>query len=508
MLPSLGGIAANSMTLFRLCMESLIGRNKNISYGANMSTRVEPKRGNIGELDALPYMDPNGISGLYATSDSGHLEHLTTRYEMKFVESEFVRQCAARIRIVEEKKNNAAVYTMSVPLKTTDDTHFVYIQAVTVAEDEHVAVVGDIHGGLCNLRNVIMRLKASGWFKDDEGSGFSLKEGKRIVSLGDLVDRGPRSREVVHLILSLKLQKGNFNKVHIVNGNHEDDSEYRTKCFSCLPAAVFMRFGPRGKWIQFCHGGIEESLIGSIRTRLRFVSEDLNNEWLKVPCHELCGLKWSDFHVLEKQDGHSSEARCSKIAPGRGSDSIRSYSQACTDEYLKDINAACIIRGHQDFAHGYMVLPRATENKKPDVLVRAYLFKSFDANHWMKQADELDRDERCTLTFGPLSSATEYPIQSWSDIGNCTNDMGPGDANGRIRRIINQHDRQFQLYAPGKRCDWISELIQDEKENGVMNKITNKTISVFTTTAASTGRRLFIEQLLVVQKASDDLKTN
>lgn len=63
--------------------------------------------------------------------------------------------------------------------------------------------IGDIHGGYRSFDALLSLIEFSG---DD-----------RLVILGDFIDRGPRSREVIDRILEM-LPEGN---VYPLRGNHE-----------------------------------------------------------------------------------------------------------------------------------------------------------------------------------------------------------------------------------------------------------------------------------------------
>jgi serine/threonine protein phosphatase 1 len=68
-------------------------------------------------------------------------------------------------------------------------------------------VIGDIHGCLDELRYLIEALP--------------LEVGDRLVFLGDYIDRGPASKEVVSYLLELK-EYGPVRDLVFLKGNHED----------------------------------------------------------------------------------------------------------------------------------------------------------------------------------------------------------------------------------------------------------------------------------------------
>lgn len=79
--------------------------------------------------------------------------------------------------------------------------------------------VGDVHGQYSALKKLIAKLPID--FEKDE-----------LVFLGDLIDRGPQSKEVIEYVTKLQKQ---FYKVRVLKGNHEEmllESFYREEDFS------------------------------------------------------------------------------------------------------------------------------------------------------------------------------------------------------------------------------------------------------------------------------------
>lgn len=70
--------------------------------------------------------------------------------------------------------------------------------------------IGDIHGCLTELVNMMEYIKTSGKYNPDEDV---------IVFLGDYIDRGPNSAEVVKYIRSIE---ENNDRIIALMGNHED----------------------------------------------------------------------------------------------------------------------------------------------------------------------------------------------------------------------------------------------------------------------------------------------
>jgi len=71
--------------------------------------------------------------------------------------------------------------------------------------------IGDIHGHFDKVRNLVERCRAD-----------SLKHGAseiQFIFIGDYIDRGPKSREVIEYLIDL--QAGTNEKVICLKGNHE-----------------------------------------------------------------------------------------------------------------------------------------------------------------------------------------------------------------------------------------------------------------------------------------------
>lgn len=150
-----------------------------------------------------------------------------------------------------------------------------------------VNICGDIHGQYFDL----MRLFEFG--------GFPPKS--TYLFLGDYVDRGAQSMEVICLLLAYKIKYP--NEVHLLRGNHEcasinriygfyDECKRRynlkvwrsfTDCFNCLPVAAIV-----DDRIFCCHGGLSPDLQSMQQIVNVQRPTDIPDTGL------LCDLLWSD----------------------------------------------------------------------------------------------------------------------------------------------------------------------------------------------------------------------
>lgn len=128
---------------------------------------------------------------------------------------------------------------------------------IDLSHARRVFVVGDIHGSYSKLMQALSNFS------------FDPSEGDHLISVGDLVDRGPENQKVVELI--------GYYWFHAIRGNHEDmivhpcyaylskqnggewffnlDSDTQEeirKALSDLPVILEAKM-PSGKRIGFCH---------------------------------------------------------------------------------------------------------------------------------------------------------------------------------------------------------------------------------------------------------------
>jgi len=86
-----------------------------------------------------------------------------------------------------------------------------------------VVVLGDFHGSLHSMLDVLLDMRASGAL-DSKGR---LSPGHAVVCLGDLLDRSPYTLECLYLVL--RLARENPKNVVVLAGNHETEEEQWAK---------------------------------------------------------------------------------------------------------------------------------------------------------------------------------------------------------------------------------------------------------------------------------------
>ncbi|CEF65618.1 Serine/threonine-protein phosphatase PP1-beta catalytic subunit [Strongyloides ratti] len=208
--------------------------------------------------------------------------------------------------------------------------------------DPPVIICGDIHGQYNDLLRIFKK--------------FGKPPTKKFVFLGDYVDRGDNSLEVMLLLLALKMKYPEY--IYLLRGNHElkhinkvygfqeelkqrilDNNlmftiyEEFNRLFSFFPLAALI-----SKKVLCMHGGIS-SKIKSLDC-IREIKRPLEN------VHSIaCDLLWADPDKLVKLYEPNT---------ARGVSSL--FGQNALTQFCKKLNIDLVIRGHQVCQIGYEVL--------------------------------------------------------------------------------------------------------------------------------------------------------
>lgn len=197
-------------------------------------------------------------------------------------------------------------------------------------------VIGDIHGNLSALIRYFNK--------------YNYPPQSYYLFLGDYVDRGEDSSEVLFLLYSLKILFPSH--IYLLRGNHECDSlttqyGFKNECISNFSQNVYSKiiesfnFLPIAAILNnqiFCvHGGLSPSLKCRDDIFKLVVKTD------KEPTSGVVGdLLWSDFE--DYVDGFvESERGCGYIC---GGDTVA--------DFLKNCSFSSIVRSHQECDQGYI----------------------------------------------------------------------------------------------------------------------------------------------------------
>ncbi|XHH10020.1 MAG: metallophosphoesterase family protein [Candidatus Bathyarchaeia archaeon] len=203
-------------------------------------------------------------------------------------------------------------------------------------------VVGDLHGDLTSLKTIL------------EGSGVLAKMEKSpsacMVCLGDYVDRGPNSAEVLYVLSNLKLAYP--RQVILLRGNHEAPKNLMATPHD-LPLQLQNRF-PREwqtiyerlfqlfdllylgvyvpKRFLMVHGGVSPKICGLND----IANADSNREML-------ADLLWSD----------PDDSIDTVVDSSRGVGVV--FGEKVTRQVLEDVDAQILVRGHEASTGGFKI---------------------------------------------------------------------------------------------------------------------------------------------------------
>ena len=231
----------------------------------------------------------------------------------------------------------------------------VYVQKIYIPDSAMIAFIGDIHSSFHSLLDVLEDLREG--FVDDT---LKLDRDRYLIFLGDLVDRGPYSLEILMLVYLLKIV--NPQQVYIVNGNHEDLGTYERyglkreaqnqlgidmiPSLKYLPTAIYMKY--RDHLYHLSHGAFDPDYAGD--GLAPFLKSDTSHDTLlEYPMGESEGdmnqYKWGDFDM--DATGYF-----------KGRDGRDVFGTLAVRDYLQKFGLTCMITGHQDVVNiGLMTTP-------------------------------------------------------------------------------------------------------------------------------------------------------
>lgn len=206
---------------------------------------------------------------------------------------------------------------------------------------EEIIVIGDIHGNMQTLMKLI--------------EIFNKEKPKFIISLGDIVDRGPKQQECLILMLSLKIL--NPNGFFILKGNHEtfemnqaygffydfmskfkDPNKFNEilEVYNVLPICAIVN-----NLILCLHGGIPEDI--EILTKLKGLkTTDINQSLINSIGDGIFQIIWNDPKDALKDFTGSFRG------PG-----IKFFGEEAFNKFMNANNLKYLIRAHECFPEGY-----------------------------------------------------------------------------------------------------------------------------------------------------------
>lgn len=283
--------------------------------------------------------DINNRSSYYITKSNN------TKYKQQaFTQETFIH--------ILDSITNSYEKCSDTPLDINLDNGF-YQKIIINDERAKVCIIGDIHSSLHSFIDILNNIKKE-YFKDDDT--FKLKEDRYIIFLGDIVDRGPYSIELLVIIFYLKII--NFNNVYIINGNHEHEMlsteyglayemylEYDRQFFytqlnniwKYQPVCIILQMYKKDTF-HLCHGSFDKNYKQYKDEFKKFITNTNNhNEYYVIDPTSKYYILWSDMNL-------TLDVIKDSVKEGRGPD----LSLGFIKEYLKDCGIRSIISGHQD----------------------------------------------------------------------------------------------------------------------------------------------------------------
>lgn len=284
-------------------------------------------------------------------------------YKYKLVGGDFMLALIENVKLIyiEQYKDNTKWNGMHIPHINPNDGFWdddpIFYQKVYITQpNANVLIIGDIHSSFHSLSDIINENRHL-----FNGKTMNLKPENYIIFLGDIIDRGPYSIELLVLIFYLKIN--NPEQVYIINGNHEDfithsvenpnllhEAELQfgpghpaigaiSRVLYYLPSTLFLNYN--GEWYHLSHGAFD--IHAGITTNI--LHDWLNNATQYIVAEDddypndvyvNHNTKWGDFDQLYR--GYLFYAN----------DQRNVFGYMVTKRYLEKNNIKCIIRGHQD----------------------------------------------------------------------------------------------------------------------------------------------------------------
>jgi hypothetical protein len=267
-------------------------------------------------------------------------------------------------------KNN---WNNNIKVNYTDNKKYIYfkknikfIQKVNIYKKKSkIIIIGDFHSSFHSLYE-ILKLNRD-FFINDES--LKLKDNRYIIFLGDIVDRGPYSIELLYIIFILKII--NFDNIFIIAGNHEDQKTYNRygfyeeiknqfgpsvkgfnmnepikgrksfsfeRIFWYMPDCIYLNF--QGNIYHLSHGSVVHDLDSELT---EFLDNNNRKKFMYIPDNKGINYKWGDFdytvdyHQLNKER-----------AKNNTKSKIKKYGIKYVKEYMNKFNITMCITGHQD----------------------------------------------------------------------------------------------------------------------------------------------------------------
>lgn len=256
------------------------------------------------------------------------------------------------------------------------------IYRIRADNSEKIIVIGDIHGSFHSFFRIFIRLHVEGIITNE----YKVNKDYRIIFLGDVIDRGNFSIEVMYIIFKLIINNNTDNnlKVILLRGNHEEYVTYErygfeteiaykfrevkdknknkkkynytrpeiiidliNEFYKIIPSAIILHHCNTTYWL--CHGGFPRKLngINDFPDSNKIIA---SNENIKINIiDKISQIRWNDFISSKKSELSNRDTF--------GGNLFR-IGTDCLENFLDKANIDFIIRGHNDNESNAMLLAR------------------------------------------------------------------------------------------------------------------------------------------------------
>lgn len=242
-----------------------------------------------------------------------------------------------------------------------------------ITTNKKVFVIGDTHGSFHSFFRIILRLIKQNILDED----LKLKDGAKIIILGDILDRGNYAYEILLILFNLIKINNIDGELNVIlnRGNHEEINIFSTygfkkeiekkfinkngnklnnffnelnKFFELGPSAIILKHKNCKYWL--CHGGFtidnnDDPIIFS----------DIYDDEIYILNNDDENILWSDF--INNDETLISE---------RGAGLL--IGKKDLNYFLVKNKINFIIRGHQDNDYNFWLLKYNLKIKKTDII--------------------------------------------------------------------------------------------------------------------------------------------
>ncbi|ATZ80248.1 putative phosphoprotein metallophosphatase [Bodo saltans virus] len=258
----------------------------------------------------------------------------------------------------------------------TTNTTNTYVAWIKPEQYDKTILIGDVHGSLSTIIRHLLRLRKLNILDKN----CKIKNGYRMIFLGDIVDRGIYAFEILIVLYMLKLL--NPSSLYLNRGNHEEmdvnkmygfEKEVKHKIgdnyndiyllfntiMSYESSAIVLENPYNDKEnVYLCHGGLPHNLDNSDLLADLFIDGIATKKSFLINDEHGRSIRWNDIYGYDKTinnlarlgsvDKNDSPCRVIKII---GNNLI---------EEAKKNGICLVIRGHQDSFHNTKLMQKDT----------------------------------------------------------------------------------------------------------------------------------------------------